>query len=125
MSAPVLNLPLAEAVLKQVLAHPETHKQDTYGSRRECGSVHCISGWAAVLSGAGLSWVDHHADDGVILEGVRLPGHDAWSDPFHAGMELLGLDEDQAFVLFDGHAGNGEAIAYLTRLIASARQVSA
>ena len=118
MSAPTLNVPLAEAVLKQITEHPETHRQSAWGIKISCGTAHCISGWSAVLAGAELAWDDHG-----MLEAVRLNPMGAWSDPFYAGMELLGIDEDLADYLFG--ASEDAAIGELRELISDARSVMA
>lgn len=61
--------------------------------KHKCGSVMCIGGWAALLSGEAPSLHE---------------GSHRWQE---TGQKWLGLDEDQAFALFEppsSHRFNGE-----------------
>jgi hypothetical protein len=42
---------LLKTVVNQILAHPETWKQDSWHSL--CGTKHCVAGWCQLLSGKG------------------------------------------------------------------------
>jgi hypothetical protein len=45
-----LNRPLIEQIITQITTEPERHSQNSFGHTSECGTVHCVAGWAVVLS---------------------------------------------------------------------------
>lgn len=122
-----LNLPLAEAVLKQITEHPEQHDQSSYGERRsDCGTTHCIAGWAIQLSPdvVEYDWIDSWQGPYEAMSSVRFRDGrrlgDSWrSEPFAAARDLLGLSEEDADWLFL-ECGDTEAVGYLRQLIAAA-----
>jgi len=127
MTAPTLNVPLAEAVLKQITEHPEQHDQASFGVRRaDCGTTYCIAGWAIALSPdvVEYDWHDSWRGPYEAMSSVRFrdgrPRVDGWrSEPFAAGRELLGLSGEDADWLFLD-CGETEAVDYLRHLIATA-----
>jgi len=124
----VLNLPLAEAVLEQVTAHPEMHDQNCYGIRRGCNTTQCIAGWAVVLSpDAEAVWSGSLIAKGVdVLEAVKMLSGDGYAftvDVASAGSQLLGLTEDEADELFFSF-DDDHAVDYLRELIAEAKQAT-
>lgn len=124
-TAVVLNLPLAEAVLEQITAHPELHTQASHwGFRNECGTTLCISGWALALT-PGTTFVWRPWTNGEDLLVVLLPGSDTPWDPEDAGRKVLGLDAETASHLFLDLEDEAAAVAELRRLIAAAKQVTA
>jgi|GEM_PF-6564746 len=73
---PLRGNELLRAVVNQILAHPETWDQSDYHS--ECGTTHCVAGWAQVLGG--------------------LPATGA---AYFDAKRLLGLTKTEADQLFD------------------------
>lgn len=45
-----MNIPLLRKVMEHITAHPEEYDQREYAVRTECGTKHCIAGWAVVLA---------------------------------------------------------------------------
>lgn len=121
MTATTLNLPLAEAVLKQITEHPETHKQDSWGFRTDdCGTTHCIAGWALALTpGVSFVWIPWRG--GWDADAALLPGGSAPYEPEDAGRDALGLDAATAEHLF-WDLTEAEAVDYLRGLIAAAKR---
>lgn len=100
------NVDLMLAVREQITSHPETHDQDSWGRRGpECGTTHCIAGWAAVLSGRSLEW--NEGGYANTTEGV---------DVGRAAEVLLGLNGNEAWALFHS-LDNSDALAKLDELI--------
>lgn len=118
MTAPQLNEDLLERCLTQIVEHPETWNQQAWGQAErpkhetECGTTHCLAGWAMVLSGEYATEVDYaggayYTDaDGerfglyfVETEtGKRIPENDTVF--IDAGQRLLGLERPVARRLF-------------------------
>jgi hypothetical protein len=121
-NTPTLNIDLAEKVLAQITEHPELHDQQYYGMRRDCGTTHCVAGWAIALS-PGVEFTWRPWDDGFEIDGVSLPDYGV-TDPEVAGRELLGLDLEAAEHLFLD-LDESEAIVFLRQLIADAKAVAA
>lgn len=53
-----MNVELLEKIREQIIAHPEQHDQQLWGFKADCGTTHCIAGWAAVLTGQEISWCE-------------------------------------------------------------------
>lgn len=45
------NKQLADQVLAQIEAHPETWDQTDWRTQRDCGTAYCFAGWAVEMSG--------------------------------------------------------------------------
>lgn len=103
-----INTDLLLQIREQITAHPETHDQDQWGRRTECGTTHCIAGWAAVLSGANLDWRKNEFGVGLLC---FVNEH----DPGVYAAALLGLSCDEAGALF--YQGNKAALTHLDELI--------
>lgn len=41
----------AQAVLDQIRMHPETHDQTIFHASTQCGTTHCVAGWAEKVHG--------------------------------------------------------------------------
>ena len=107
-----LNTDLMLQIREQITSHPETHSQDTFGMASECGTTHCMAGWACVLSGIELEWLE---DDDYAAANVAITtkGRREISD---TAMELLGLTANEAAALFYDF-GPASSRATLDRLI--------
>ncbi|WP_156370738.1 hypothetical protein [Nocardia arizonensis] len=106
--SPVLNLPLAHAVLRAL--HTKPHLHHAWLWRRECldDTAYNIAGWTVTLAGA--EWTGHG-------ELVRYKGR-VRAVPMLA-QELLGLPHTQARRLFY-HSDEDQAVRLLSDLIAHA-----
>jgi hypothetical protein len=114
------QIALARATLAQIEAHPEQWKQSDW----RCDTGMCFAGWAATI--AGRQWVDPDAESED--EYLRAaPGDDP--DRIRAGENgepiihvqsaartLLGLDYDEARVLFGSTNTLKHLHAYVDRL---------
>ncbi|KUJ70827.1 hypothetical protein ACZ90_00470 [Streptomyces albus subsp. albus] len=111
------NVTLMRAIREQITSHPETHFQATWGRYTECGTTHCIAGWAAVLTGAKPLW-DRPERAYRLLDGVWAHGAH-WSVPAYArsALRLTQSESDRLFYEMD----ETRAIAYLDELIARGR----
>ena len=112
------NLDLMRAVREQITKHPETHDQTSWGERTECGTTHCIAGWACALNGDALLWEsDDEDDDGRRLETASmLDIEDGWITIPERAQEILGLDNAWANQLFF-ESSEDQALAKLDELI--------
>ncbi len=108
------NWDLIWRVLRQIIEHPETWKQATYSSM--CGTKFCIAGHAVVLSG-------YEFKPGTTavraVKGFPGPFLDKWPegsrlgliDAHSAGRNLLGLDDEDAYWMFDAGRSLADAVA--------------
>lgn len=110
------NVDLMLAVREQITSHPETHKQEMWATRTECGTTYCIAGWAAALSGKEMFW-EPGRDWPLEASYLAKPdgGQGVSVDRYARG--VLGLDQDEADFLFSGARPESEALAYLDELI--------
>lgn len=93
MDIPPYNTDLMIQVRDHVIEHPETHVQNIWVSRNECGTTACIAGWAVQLSGV-------EADKHQLSEyGETSRTADGRSVNLLA-TELLGLTDIEASHLF-------------------------
>lgn len=111
----MLNTDLLLAVREQITSHPESHDQGTWGRKSECGTTHCVAGWAAVLSGMNIWWTDDGKGDLAAM--VLIEDETGWaaSIPGYA-KKALGLTSLQASYLFH-EVTEAEAVEYLDILI--------
>lgn len=104
-----MNTDLLLEIREQITSHPGTHNQEEWGERSECGTTHCIAGWAAALSGAQLTWTDD-------TYGFSQLYHANGEDPGTYAARLMGLDTREAWQLFY-KLNNADALAELDALI--------
>jgi hypothetical protein len=84
------NVDLMLAVREQITSHPERHKQAHWGLKDpQCGTTHCIAGWAIMLSQARIAWSPH-----------GLLAHANGRDPGDCAAGLTGLSTAEADDLF-------------------------
>lgn len=91
----MINVPLLEAALQEVIDHPELHYQRAFHKQTECGTAHCFGGWALALEGAEL--VENALDFPFL--GVRKPDGSI-GNSWNMARDALGLTEEQALRLF-------------------------
>lgn len=87
---------LAQKILDQITAHPETHNQDTWvDGFNSCGTTYCIAGWAVALNAL-------PGDDETLPAGRRAMARELNTIPHWGplGQKLLGLDDEVADDLF-------------------------
>lgn len=117
------NADLAARIRKEILERPEHHDQEFYldgvdvltpddnlsdGDRPECGTVLCVAGWAAHLTGCTLT---------SYARGVIASKPVGGSRPvFDAAQTELGLSEVDATWLFSGLRSREEVLAALGQL---------
>lgn len=84
---------LAQKILDQITAHPETHDQGSWVD--VCGTTYCIAGWAVALNAL-------PGDNETLQAGRRAMARElnTVTDWEALGRKLLGLDEDAADALF-------------------------
>jgi hypothetical protein len=85
-----------EEVMSHILMHPESHNQESWGVKTDCGTVHCAAGWSAVLSGAKPIWSGRSV---IFAQYCITPGGNLRKF-FSYAQEMMGLDEDTAEKLF-------------------------
>ena len=91
------QLAMRRQVADALIAEPERYDQDVFGTKIDCGTAHCIAGWAMIL-----------ADYTVTFRGNPDDSHVEWARPdgsfveceYRDGGHLLGLSMDQAVELF-------------------------
>lgn len=106
------NVDLMLAVREQITSHPETHSQEMWGLRTECGTTYCIAGWAVQLAGEQLVW------EGREAAYIARHGEYGYVISVHtAAREHLGLDRDESCDLFRGSLSQADALAKLDALI--------
>lgn len=90
-----VNVPLLRKILDHITAHPEEHDQEVWAERTACGTVMCLAGHAAVMTGhtiayerrANGDWMVRYCTNGEQIEDVAR--------------DALGLTYLQAAKLFD------------------------
>ena len=98
---PAYGAETARVVLDIITQFPQNHDQNTFSSFAECGTVHCVAGWARHVQGA-------------YEKGHELYGHDTE----HVGAVALDLTgERDWFKLFYGttDAQAVRALEYLAK----------
>jgi len=96
------NLPLMKEVLDIITLNPELHDQGTYECAIRvptgdiCDTTRCVAGWAIVRSYPNAQGLKAAAE--IHYKDSTTMG--AEGDYFTAGMELLGLSEEEAENLF-------------------------
>lgn len=112
--APTINVPLLRKTLEHIEAHPEEWDQGDWRLRVEregfCGTAYCFAGTAANLHGA--EWripapADWQDDD------MRIVTPEGGMHVEYYAQEILGLNFNQADMLFDG----GNDLADLRRIV--------
>lgn len=98
------------ALLRQTLAHIETHPEEWNQQVYRCRTGMCFAGWAVELDGgqwaAEPDHVDRHVSDEDLLPRPDDPANhivDGLVDVRDRAERILGLHGDQAFDLFDAN----------------------
>lgn len=117
------NVDLMLAVREQITSHPETHKQEMWATRTECGTTYCIAGWAAALSGKEMLWepgCDWPEEAYYLVEPGGTQGQMvAWY-----ARDALGLTQLEADRLFAASVPEASALAMLDELIEKGKNES-
>lgn len=108
MDIPPYNTDLMIQVRDHVIEHPETHVQNVWVSRNECGTTACIAGWAVQLAGIQLGQTDAFGETFEAADGRTVRTH---------ATDLLGLTYREAGHLFGGGHAESEALAVLEAMI--------
>ena len=118
-SASTLDIPYARKVLEHLIAHPDEHRQTSYGYRTACGTTACIAGTAVLFDpDTAVYW----CSDGMMSGDVRVGGQDMDVDDRAA--QLLGFNDYDANRLF--YCMNDElALDQLAAFIEEAEKVQA
>lgn len=91
MTTTTFNTDLAERVMAQIKDHPETWEQGYWATKTDCGTAHCVAGWACTLSGQQIemrtSGLGNYTAEGHVSDVAR---------------RLLGLTPLRGHALFDG-----------------------
>ena len=122
----MFNSFVADQILGQILAFPETHDQNNWENTNECGTTRCIAGWAIHFSdqfevetreqdcscGCGaprLRTSPVRKSDGSVVDWVS------------AGAEILGIDNVSAEILF--HTFDDESAIQKLKMLANGQQI--
>lgn len=124
-----VNTDLLRKTLAHIEAHPEAWEQSVWAVRGldGCGTALCFAGHAVTLSGLELSWVDEYEDgygndDDEYWTPARQVANNVRVDPDsrlhgysirYAAADLLGLNDEQAYRLFEGN----NTLAELRRIV--------
>lgn len=98
-----VNIPLLRKVMEHITTHPEEYDQREYAVRSDCGTSHCIAGWALALSGREFtyrrlqSWDHRTAADFGWAAQVGILGDCSEHDE---AAKALGLEDDDAAEMF-------------------------
>lgn len=100
------NLKLISDVLNNIKENPDHHWQAEWGVKTECGTTHCVAGWACEMSGHPLAWDGLCASD-YTVSGLHVPV---------LAQELMGLTDDEANRLFF-ETNEQEAVELLEKIL--------
>lgn len=92
------NIEKLEAVLNQIKAHPESHNQEVWAEKTECGTAYCMAGWAVALAGYEFDWHSDGTTSSVITERTATSTHYELIE--EVATVVLGLDFCDAVELF-------------------------
>lgn len=109
-----LNTDLLRKVREKITESPGEHYQAVWGRKNECGTTHCIAGWAAVLNGASVDW-ENDGDGWWEADTVN----DGAESIERYAKEALGLTWEEANIFY---ASRDEALQRLDALIAEGRR---
>lgn len=104
VSAMERNTDLFHAIARKIEDEPERYNQTSYGDAKDataCGSSHCIAGWAVVIAAPQRAHWQYLGctEDHWILLPTSSELEFGWSMN-SIGAELLGLEDDEACMLF-------------------------
>lgn len=115
------NTDLLMQVREKIVNEPEKHHQGSYAIARsdprkgvDCGTAHCVAGWAAVLDGQQLKWDDGGDlwDASLLADGTMISVH---------AQAALGLTYGEQSQLFAGSNTRPEVLAMLDKLITAGK----
>jgi hypothetical protein len=92
------NIEKLEAVLDHIKMHPESHNQEVWAEKTECGTAYCMAGWAVALAGYEFCWRSDGTTSSVITERTATSTHCELIEEIATA--VLGLDFRDADDLF-------------------------
>lgn len=99
--------------IAEVVEHsPQLYNQHSWGKITSCGTVHCIAGWAAALSGYRRTGSGEHINWLIVRDHLG-----AEALVYNVARELLGIREEEADELFsfDWEPEEGKTVAQALR----------
>lgn len=111
-----VNVDLLRKVKQQIVDHPESHDQAVWAEKRSCGTVCCVAGWAAHLSGGRLDWQVY---GGATVEDVEAEAYEVEVGDGQvltvreAAQLQLGLDDRDADYLFSSSRTQDEIFHFI------------
>lgn len=108
------NVDLMLQVREQITSNPETHDQDTWITKSECGTTACIAGWAVLFSSdeSKLTWTtDVVGDEHCLFVTERYIKHvarDALGLTTWEAENLFFANPDYALTLLDRYIEEGK-----------------
>lgn len=91
-----INVHLLRKVLEHITEHPNEWDQDNWGVKTACGTAHCVAGHTVAMTGHELMWFRQGSE--LHLGGVN--GVAGYCSVHAAARDELGLDDDEAYLLF-------------------------
>lgn len=96
-----INIPLLTKVMTHIRRNPEQHDQGFWGVQQpHCGTVHCLAGWTAALTGARLKWRTLETLTGTTASYVTLEDGRKQSIPAYAAEKLTLNSAEEGFLFF-------------------------
>lgn len=119
------NRELAQKVLDQITAHPETHRQGYWawkgqlrnGEDTYCGTAMCVAGWAVHFADMDAEplWEGSPGDEAAwYVKSDRFGNSEMYAD---AGRAALEISEEEAHYLFNESRTDAQVIDALTDLV--------
>lgn len=97
-----IDVPLLRKALEHITEHPEEWKQGFWVTKYDCGTVYCLAGHVAIMTGHEIDWGSEawrFAPDREATLASGVVGGQYISD---VAREALGLSRDHAETLFCG-----------------------
>jgi len=119
----MINTAMFQKIVDQIEAHPELHNQEDYTNETQCGTAHCVAGWAVFLWGE-ENGIEPSPYNQLALDALaKKYGSTTWGDSFEGGRRVLGLTGVQASALFY-NMDNDDALRMAKEYAAGGRPVS-
>lgn len=108
---------LAGKTYEQITEDPESHDQKAYGTQDECGTRHCVAGWAARLAHPDweIDWLQSTVENTSYATKLIKPNGEFYSTPDLA-QDGLGLTEEEGDYLFYECRSSSDCLDFLAAL---------